>query len=63
MLWVISWGTFWIGHAVSLVMDIHDTIGETLYPVYNKLMGWSISAQFLADDQSAFPWQKPVDND
>lgn len=41
--WPVSWALYWLGHLTSKPM--HWTYGYWLYPVYNRLMIWSVDAQ------------------
>lgn len=41
MRWTLSWICYWLGDAVSRVMNLSDWLGGTLYPIYNRLMIWS----------------------
>lgn len=48
---VVSEILFWLGGKVSYLMDYLPS----LYPVYNKLMGWSFEIQEWAGNEK--PWE------
>jgi hypothetical protein len=50
----MSWGLFWAGHYVSLVL--YDSTSFILYPIYNKLMMVSVYVQDWADIENG-PWK------
>lgn len=51
--YLVSWTFFWMGDVVAKVMHLLDIFGH-LYPIYNKLMNWSINVQDWAGNKS--PW-------
>ncbi len=51
--YIVSWTCFWFGHWTSLCM--HTPYTWWLYPMYNTLMYWSITAQDWGDCKG--PWQ------
>ena len=53
--WSASWSLYWLGHLVSVPMRRWGH----LYPVYNKLMVWSVSVQ---GDMEQGPWNDVQDS-
>ena len=52
--WLVSWSLYWIGDMVSRLMNFDSM--WWLYPVYNKLMLWSLLVQDWAGNLT--PWVK-----
>ena len=52
--YVVSWTLYWIGDLISRLMNFDSM--WWLYPVYNRLMQWSLRVQDWAGNQT--PWQK-----
>jgi hypothetical protein len=50
--YVVSWALYWLGDLVSKPM--HYRYGYWLYPVYNRLMCWSVDVQDWAKVDG--PW-------
>lgn len=44
MRWLAAWVFYGLGDAVSRLMNVADVFGY-LYPIYNRLMGWSVIIQ------------------
>jgi hypothetical protein len=42
--WLIAWMLYGLGDSVSRLMNSAEILGH-LYPVYNRLMGWSVIVQ------------------
>jgi hypothetical protein len=53
MRWFVSWTLFWVGDALSRVMNLGWGPLGRLYPLYNRLMGWSSAIQ----GSGRGPWQ------
>ena len=53
--WPITWLFFWMGDLISRIMHYFDW--GLLYPVYNKLMWWSVEIQEWANVKG--PWKEP----
>lgn len=51
--WAVAWILFWAGHIVSRPMNVWR-LAFVLYPIYNRLMGWSSEIQGPGDFG---PWQ------
>ena len=54
--YIPAWVCYWIGHAVSRVMekvDKYEFAVNILYPIYNKFMGWSL---FFSDWGNVGVW-------
>jgi len=56
--WPTAWALFWAGHCVSAVFLRHDATAF-MYPIYNRLMGWSVVVQDWAGLSS--PWRKQLE--
>lgn len=41
--YLASWALFWLGDITAKLMN-HDPLAW-LYPVYNRIMGWSVDVQ------------------
>jgi hypothetical protein len=55
LAYIVSWTLYWVGDAVSKPLNRWDCMGW-LYPVYSRLMQWSLRVQDWAGNQT--PWQK-----
>ncbi len=53
--YILSWTLYWLGDIVSKPMNWFEW-AWWLYPVYNRLMGWSLRVQDWAGNQG--PWKK-----
>lgn len=42
--WWLAWALYGLGDAVSRLMNLWEPLGH-LYPVYNRLMRWSLAVQ------------------
>ena len=55
--YLLSWILFLVGDLVSKVMHLTEDLGH-LYPLYNKLMIWSVNVQDFAGNKSPWsPWE------
>lgn len=52
--WVLSWILYWLGDLVSKPMEWFDF--WWLYPVYNRLMTWSLQVQDWCGNTG--PWKE-----
>ena len=52
--YVVSWTLYWVGDLVGRIM--HFDAMWWLYPVYNRLMSWSLQVQDWAGNDT--PWHK-----
>ena len=52
--YIVSWTLYWFGHLTSYLLNFDSM--WWLYPVYNRLMLWSLNAQDWAGN--ATPWVK-----
>ena len=53
--WSASWSLYWLGHLMSVPMRGWGH----LYPIYHKLMLWSVSVQ---GDMKQGPWDDAQDS-
>jgi hypothetical protein len=57
--WPISWMLYYIGHIISLVFTFNLPVYNVLYPIYDRLMLWSIAVQewYHPTKDDYFPWK------
>lgn len=56
--WCLAWALYWLGDVASkLIMSPRESRTDlVVYPIYNKLMGWSYRVQHWSGARS--PWSK-----
>jgi len=57
--WCLAWALYWAGHITSkLIMSPREFPTDLIvYPIYNKLMGWSVHVQDWSGVNG--PWSSP----
>lgn len=54
MRFIASWVLYWLGDLASKTMHWFNWTAFFLYPVYNRLIGWSVDIQ----GEGNGPWER-----